>query len=89
MVPWKMVMAIRCAAQVEKALRRPLAECILRMVTKMTIYEKRMVSSVLTALNVEKMNSSNRLTKVSEQERESSEENSQKKMIDDIDTTER
>jgi hypothetical protein len=48
------------------------------MVTKTTTYEKRRMSSVPTAFNVAKMNSKC-LTKVSEQERESCEENSQKK----------
>ena len=33
MVPGKMLMAVRWEAQVEKALRRPQAEDILRMVT--------------------------------------------------------
>ena len=52
MLPWKMVMAVRWEAQVEKALWRPPVEGIFRTVIKMQTQEVRMITRLLTSLNV-------------------------------------
>ena len=52
MLPWKMVMAVRWEAQVEKALWRRPVEGIFRTVIKMQTQEVRITIRLLISLNV-------------------------------------
>ena len=51
MAPGKMLMAVRWEAQVGKALQRPPADCIFKVVT-MSMQDMRMTSDVITSLKV-------------------------------------